>query len=512
MGQDTDQAVRDILKGASIVYIGLFLELLIAFVAQVIAARYLSVSGFGGLTTGTALLNVGGIVSALGFSAGLVRYLPRIQEDKKRMITVLAVGITIVSSTLVGLAAALNAAFIATRIFGDPDVTVSIRIFGAAIPFAAILNVAIGGIRGQKRSLYRVYVKNLIHPITRFVLVLVVVVYGLDQAGFAGAYALPYVLSSALALLFLHRTLPAIRSSFDTDLTMRVTRYSLPFTISGIASFVNRSLDIFLILHFLGSFAVGIYGVAYAAVSFMEMFSTAFNYMGTPVASELEKNDSDDDAIHIFRSAAKWLVILSICMLVPLGIFSTEFITIIYESKYESGGIVLTILAVGFAVKNVLKIHWPILEALGRSKILSFNNTVAATFNVILNLILIPRFGIVGAAIATVLSFLLRDGLALFQVWKSLGNLPVSWVSMRPVLIGIPLLGLFGGFVAPVVPVSLLWLVMSTAVFATLYIGIVVFTFGLSPTEEMIIRSVEERYDIDLGPLDGLVNYLSKQR
>ena len=68
---DADQAVRDVVKGASIVYVGLFLELLIAFVAQVLAARYLSVSGFGGLTTGTALLDLGSVVAGLGLASGL---------------------------------------------------------------------------------------------------------------------------------------------------------------------------------------------------------------------------------------------------------------------------------------------------------------------------------------------------------------------------------------------------------------------------------------------------------
>lgn len=58
---NSNQAIRDVVKGASVVYVGLFLELLIAFVAQVLAARYLSVSSFGGLTTGTALLNIGEI-------------------------------------------------------------------------------------------------------------------------------------------------------------------------------------------------------------------------------------------------------------------------------------------------------------------------------------------------------------------------------------------------------------------------------------------------------------------
>jgi O-antigen/teichoic acid export membrane protein len=61
MTVDQDQAIRDVVKGAGVVYGGLLVEVVIAFVAQVIAARYLSVSGFGGLTTGTSLVNIGAV-------------------------------------------------------------------------------------------------------------------------------------------------------------------------------------------------------------------------------------------------------------------------------------------------------------------------------------------------------------------------------------------------------------------------------------------------------------------
>lgn len=508
---DTKQAIRDVAKGASVVYAGLFLELLIAFLAQVLAARYLSVSEFGGITTGTALLNIGSIVAGLGLASGLTRYLPRIGEEKKRPLTTFVVAIAVVSSSLVGVTTILGAEFLATDVFGNPEVAVSIRIFGAAIPFAALLNVGIGGIRGQKHSLYQVVVKNIAHPLVRFALVIGAVVYGFGEAGLASAYAIPYILSALIALFFLYRTLPSSGRSFDVGLTAEVARFSLPFTLSGVAGFVYRSIDIFLILRFLGSFAVGLYGVAYAAVSFMGMFSTAFNYMGAPVASELESDGNVEEVMRVFRSVARWLVIGSVCALVPLFVFSTEFISIIYRSKYTGGGPALSILAVGFAVKNVLSIHGPILTALGRSKTLSFNSVVAGIANVVLNLVLIPAFGIEGAAVATVLSFLLRDTLATAQVWYLLETTPITWTALRPVVVAAPLLAAFAGYVAPAIPTTLLWLLAATGAFGVVYLGGVLLAFGLSDTEVMLIRSAEEQYGIDLTPIDPIIHRLSNK-
>jgi len=508
---DTDQAIRDVVKGASVVTIGLFLELLIAFVAQVVAARYLSAADFGGLTAGTALLDIGAIVAGLGFAQGLTRYLPRVEDGEKRMLTLVTTSITLVTSTFLGLAVALNADFIAAEVFGNPNVTVSIGIFGAAIPFASLLNLAVGGIRGQERSTYWVLVKNVVHPIARITLTVGAVLYGASQAGLAGAYALPYLISATLAVILLYRTLPPTQMSFDSDRIKKLTRYSVPFTIGGISSFVYRSSDIFLVLYFLGDAATGIYGVAYAAVSFMGMFSTGVNFLGSPIASRLESEGAVEEVMAMFRASVRWLLLASVCALIPLGVFATEFIGIIYGTKYAAGGPVLAILAIGFAVKNLLSLHNPILEALGHSKMLSFNSTVAASINVLLNLALIPRMGLVGAAVATTISFLIRDGLAAAQVYVTLDTTPLSWEATRSVVLAVPFLLVVWSIVAPATPGTVTWLIGVTTLTSVVYMAGVLIVFGLTQTDVMLVRSAEERYGLPVGRIDWLIRKLSER-
>jgi O-antigen/teichoic acid export membrane protein len=506
---DGDQAIRDVVKGAGVIYVGLFLELLIAFVAQVLAARYLSVGDFGGLTAGTALLDIGAIVAGLGFASGLTRYFPRIDPGQRRTLATVTLAVTAVTSATLGALVAFNAEFIAAEVFGNPNVEASIRIFGAAIPFATLLNVIVGGIRGQERSLYWVVVKNFAQPIVRITLVVAAVLYGLGQAGIAGAYAVPYVISAAIGLVLLFRTFPSARSPLDRALFDDVTRYSVPFIVSGISGFIYRSLDIFLILFFLGDAATGIYGVAYAAVSFMGMLSTAFNFLGAPIASRLESGGEVEYVARMFQSTARWLTIGSVCLLVPLGVFSTEFITVIYQSRYADGGLALTVLAVGFALKNVLSIHNPILESVGRSKTLSVNSAVAAGTNLLLNVALIPTFGIVGAAFATVVSFVLRDGLAAVQVYRSLDWTPLVWRALRPLAIAVPFLAIVTTVIAPRTPSTVLWLMSVTGLTALAYVTTVLLAFGLSETDVMILRSAEEKYGLDFASLDWLIRRLS---
>lgn len=511
---DQSQAVRDIVKGAGVIYIGLVIEIVIAFLAQLLAARYLSISDFGGVTTGVALLNVGAILGTLGLGEGLTRYLPRLDEREQRAISLIAVGIVLPLSLLVGAAVYLNASLIAGRIFGDSNVVVSIRIFGAAIPFAGLLTLMIGGIRGRGRSRYQVYVENLARPLVRFGLVVVAVAFGLAQAGFALAYSIPYVVAGVAATGLFLKALPAIQRGLEVDrqrfreLGRELLSYSLPFTVSGTTGFLYRNVDIFLVLYFLDSGAVGIYGVAYAAARLMLMFSTAMNYLGTPVASALDKDESISDAVDVYRPVLRWLLLASLPALMPLLVFPESFISSVYRPRYAQGASALAILALGFAVHNVLSAHGSLLRSAGYSRPLAVNSALAAATNVGLNLLLIPEYGVAGAAVATVVAYLLMDLLLLVEMLYFTGETPLAREHLAPLALAAPLYAVMW-YLAPSVPGTFPWLVGVTGLFGLVYWGLALVTVGLSPMDVMILRSAQEKYELDWSLLERFIRQFS---
>jgi len=510
MSDRHNQAIRDVVKGAGIVYLGLVAEVFIAFLAQLIAARFLSLSGFGGITTGTALLNVGAILAGLGFGPGLTRYLPRLEDFEKTALTLFSYLVTIPLSLLLGAAVALNAGVIASQVFNDPSVTGSIRIFGAFIPASAVLSLAIGGIRGQKAARYRMYIENFLRPILRFVLVGVAVLYGLGEVGVAFGYAIPYAVGAIIATVLLYRTLSGWeeRPEVDRELYRDFVSYSVPFTFGDVAGFVYKSIDVFLILFFIDSSAVGVYAVAYAAARLISMFSTAFNFLGSPVASELEAEGDITDALSVNSLVLKWLVMASIPALVPLVFFPAEFISIIYRPEYTTGATTLVILVIAFAIHNVFSAQRNLLEAAGSSRLIMLNNVLAGASNLLLNLYLIPRMGIEGAAIATAFSYLLQDALMVVELRYILGEWAFDRTVFPPVLVAVPSLAIFS-FVAPEIPGTFLWLVAAGALFTLIYGLLYLVTVGLQEEEVMLIRSAEEQYGLDVPGLDLFIRLFS---
>ena len=511
-------AVRDLVKGAGVVYTGLLVEVLLAFFAQLLAARYLSLSGFGGLTTGTALVNVGAVVGTVGMHEGLIRYLPRVDSDEeKRFLTWIAYVIVLSVSTVLGLLVTLNAGFVAGVVFGDPSVTVSIRIFGLAIPFGALVSLSVNGIRGQKRTRERVYVENFVRPLARFALVAAVVIIGVNQARIATAYAVPYALGALVATVLLLRSLPDVtrpladlRRGFREHraLAWRFVRYSVPFTFYGAAGFVFRGIDIFLLLGMKGSEAVGTYGVAYAAARLVLMFSTAFNFLGAPISSELEATEGAAGMVGVQDAVTRWLVVLSVPAILPFLFFPTEFISFIYRPRYAPGALALAILALGFAAHNVLSVQSNLLRGIGSSDRMATYNVIAAVLNVGLNLWLIPRYSFVGAAAATVVAYLVKDLLMTYRVKVETGTLALSRGVLVPAALAVPLYGA-GAVVAGAFPESFPGLLAFSAVLALAYVVAIVLVQGFTEEEVMLVDSVEERFGVDLGPLSTLVRRFS---
>jgi O-antigen/teichoic acid export membrane protein len=504
-----DDALRDVLKGAGVVYAGLVLELSLAFVAQRFAAVHLSLESFGNLLSGTAVLDIGATLAGLGLASGLVRYLPRVDDETRRVLAEYTLAVSVVSSLAVSAVLYATADFVATTVFRAPSFATSFRVFAAVIPFAVLLSLGVGGVRGQKVSRYRVYVKNVAQPSTRFGLVMIAVVLGAEELGFLAGYAGAFVVPAILAVVLFWRTLPGDRDHESARaLLPEFFEYSLPFTVSELASFLYRSVDVFLLLYFVGSESVAAYGVAYALAQFVGAFSTAFSYLSGPISSQLEQDDRIGEALSVQRTVARWLVIVSVGGAVPMAVYATDFLRLVYRPAYTVAGPALAVLAVGFALKNVLLTHGSIVDALGRSKLAAFNTAAAGVTNLATNLVLIPRYGVLGAGIATTVSFAVLGLLPTLEVRYLTGESALSRGALGPALVAVPVTAV----AVPVmltVPRTLAWTLTASALYATVYAVAVVVIVGFSETDVMVIRSVEAKYDVELGPLDAVVRRFS---
>ena len=180
-----------------------------------------------------------------------------------------------------------------------------------------------------------------------------------------------------------------------------------------------RSLDILLIGAMRTAAEAGIYAAVSRTVMYGLFAIDALRIAIAPQVSALLASRNSARAHSLYRVATWWLVIASWPIYVTLCVFAPVVMRI-YGPGFESGQDALLILSIGMLISTGTGNVTTVLLMSGHSGAVLFNTAVALVVDVGLNLLLIPKFGIEGAAIAWVLAMATIESLALWQVWRHL--------------------------------------------------------------------------------------------
>ncbi len=190
--------------------------------------------------------------------------------------------------------------------------------------------------------------------------------------------------------------------------------YGFPLILNGISWWINNSLDRIIIIGILGTAANGIYAISYKIPSILSIFQTIFNQAWTMTAIQ-EMNSSDKDSIYSKMYALYEAGMFLICsLLILLNMF---FADLLYGEDFFAAWhytLPLIIAALAGAMGIFLS---SVFCAVGESKTVGITTFIGAAVNLILNIIFIPRIGLLGAAIATVISNIV---IWIIRLWRSI--------------------------------------------------------------------------------------------
>ena len=509
-GSDGSSTFGTLLAGSGIVALGLVFHLGLGFVGRLIVARFLGRVDYGAVSLGVTLMTTASILVVIGVDNGVGRYLPRFDDPaRRRGVLVSAYQVVLPVAVLVGLAVAALADPIATHAFTDPAVAPVLRVFGLAIPFAAFVRLTVGSVRGMQQALPRVLIDNVAVPLTRFALIAVAVLASLGAVGVAWAYAGAYALATAAGVYYLARETPILAGVEAVTMRRELLVFSAPLMVTAGMSVILSNLDTFMLGYFASTGDVGVYNVAYPLARLLTVTLTAFGFLFMPVISELHSEGRHDEIARTYQVVSKWLVLASLPLVLVLVTFPRVVIGSTFGPEYVSGGLALAVLAVGFFVHASVGPAGNTLMAFGRTRRLMYANVLAAGANAALNLYLIPRYGILGAAIATTAGYGLLNGLFLAWLYRELGTHPFQAAMVRPALASV---GLWAGLalaISSVTSVGLLALLAVIGLFLPLF-AVVVLRFGGVEEEEFdLLRSVESRLPVDLVRVRAIARRLA---
>ncbi|MDP4085842.1 MAG: flippase [Bacillota bacterium] len=237
-----------------------------------------------------------------------------------------------------------------------------------------------------------------------FFLVVFLFVIPLGVLGTILAFILGYVCSVVYMTFFLIKYSEASFSFhyFSFSELKELLTYGIKAHVSNIMTFFNYRLDVFLVANFLSMHYVGVYTFAVNIGERLSIFSQSISQVLLP---RIAATNAEEDRNQITSMVSRFLMILVLLMSVALFIVSGLIVRLLGGADYPESPMLLRWIIPGVAVLAVEKILSNDLAGRGKPELNMYVSFFNVALNVVLNLILIPKIGVAGAAISTTITY-----------------------------------------------------------------------------------------------------------
>lgn len=191
----------------------------------------------------------------------------------------------------------------------------------------------------------------------------------------------------------------------DLSVLKEMLLYSIPLAPTTVLWWINASADKYMLLWFIGAGANGLYSVANKIPTIFSTFSSLFSQAWR--ISAISSYDNDKERAHFYSKVYNYYFVFSLYICIFLASFSEFFAGLLFKNDYYSAWILIPMLVFASLIEGLSGVLASIYAAAKKTKLLMISTLVGALFNIVLNYFLIKYLGVIGAPIATSLSFVL---------------------------------------------------------------------------------------------------------
>jgi PST family polysaccharide transporter len=370
----------------------------VGLVVWMLMARYLGPGQFGSLNYALAFVSLFGAVASLGLNGIVVRDLVEEPEDA---------GTTLGTALVLQLAGGLLAFCAAVALIGlirpdDSLVRLMVILLGSLMVFKAT-DVVKYWYESQVQSKYVVWVENSAFLLFAVVKILLILVQAPLIAFVWTLFAEGVFVSIGLLGMYAWREGSLHTWKGRARRAGQLLRDSWPLTLSALAVMAYLRIDQIMIGQMMGDDAVGIYSAAVRISEVWYFIPMAIVASVFPAIIEARKQEK---SVYLQRLQKLYdlMVLLALLVAVPVTIFADGIMLALFGEAYQAAGAVLAvhIWAGVFVFLGVASSKWFLIENLQNHAF--YRTALGLLVNVASNLLLIPKYGVMGAAIATLLS------------------------------------------------------------------------------------------------------------
>jgi O-antigen/teichoic acid export membrane protein len=415
---------------------GIVVERLLGLVLFASLPFLLTPTDLGVYYEATALVALLAVVATLGLDTALVRF-AAVRAGNELSALRSALRLALVAGSLLSalIVVALWAAAPAlARVFHAEGFASALRIGAPAIPFLVATSLLVAPARGMKRMGPTVVAVQVVQPAAQLGASLVLIALGAGVRGAMLGLSLSAVGACLVAAVLLRRAgLPQAARAAPRRSLRPLVAFSLPVLAMSLTGTALLWMDTLILGAFRPAAEVATYGVIVRLLTAGSVAMVAVIPIFGPFAAQLARAGDRDRLGAILRTATRWALLLGGPILAFLAIASSELVALFRQAS-PSGPAALTVLALAFLLDTFCGPVGHVLTMSGRSALNFADNAAALVVNVALNLLLVPRFGLVGAAVSWSVAIVGVNAARVIQVRRLFGVSPFGRALVTPAL------------------------------------------------------------------------------
>jgi O-antigen/teichoic acid export membrane protein len=419
--------VRLIAKNTASLFLSNLIGRIFGFFFVMYAARYLEAGQFGVLSSALALVGIFGILPEWGLTSLMVREVARDRTLVEKYIA----NVTVIRIVLAAVTFLLIA--ITVNLLGYPQQTAEVIYL---IAFSVILSV-FNNVFNAAFQAFEMMEYSSIGGVLNSFLILIGALYAISQGYNVIAFAYIYVVSNLVVLIFSlfisTSRCSGLRTKADPQFCIWVMKESFPFFISSIFATIAYRIDMVMLSIMKGDAIVGWYSAAYKLLDVSIVIPAVFVLAIYPSLSKFFV--SSQNALKLsYEKSFKYLSVLAIPLAVGTTILAERIILLIYQSGYDNSVGALQVLIWTVPMVFLNYVSGTTLASINKQNLLTRIFFITMISNIILNLVLIPGYSYVGAALATVLTEMASFILCYYFLSKLIYRVPLSSIFLKPAL------------------------------------------------------------------------------
>lgn len=418
---------RRIAKNTTVLFVSQIITYVIGFFITIYTVRYLSVEGFGTLSTALALTGIFVVFTDLGLGTLTVREVARDKSLTRKYVG---------NTTVMKLILSVFTFFLTIAtvyIIGYPEQTINvIYIITISFIFNAFSGIFYAIFQSYEKMEYQ-SVATILNSVVMLIGTLLAIYFKLDVI----AFALVYLIANGVNLIynFVIYTWKFYLPKIEVDLAFwkPTIKEALPLSITSIFAIIVFRVDTVMLSIMKGTVAVGFYNAAYRLMEALIFFPAVYTTSIFPFFSSLYVS-SQKPLKSAYEKSFKYLTILSLPISVGTTLLADQIILLIFKTAYTPSILTLQIVIWILPFTFINYILGSLLTSMNKQYTVMKITIACLVLNVGLNLILIPIYSYLGAAFVTVVTDAFAVVLSFYVVSQLVSRVKVHRVIVKPVI------------------------------------------------------------------------------